>query len=137
MPGPFFILSGTLISQQELSVFAVAHGGHTTSDLALSNVMSQGTRHVWFGLSSQAELESEREGFKNRALEKLGRLPETCVTVEVSDGEGSSAWALEFSIMFLEKWRAVVDDFCGPLMTLSDLKNIRDTKQLYLSRRLR
>ena len=68
MSGPFLILASSLISRQELSAFAVANGGTTTSDITLNNVMSRGADHVWFGLSDQEELEAEKEKLKNGTL---------------------------------------------------------------------
>ena len=133
MPGPFFILSSVPISQEELSNFTCALKGVTTSDVTLSNVLSSGRRHVWFGLSSEAELESEKKKFENGALAYLGNRPETCITVEVSDEEGSSYWALEIAILILKTWKSVVDDFHGPMLTLSDLESLKASGRAFLS----
>lgn len=133
MPEPFFVLSGTPISEQDLSGFTHALKGRTRSTLALSNILSDGRKHVWFGLSQPSELELERQKFKNGALTKLGRLPEASITVEVSDEEGSSEWALRVAILMLKRWVAVVDDFYGPLLTLSDLRDSERSGRPFLT----
>jgi len=135
MPGPFFILSSVPITREELSAFTLKHKGKTTSDVTLNNVLSDSHRHVWFGLSSTTELESERDEFSNSALTKLGKMPEACITVEVSDQEGSSDWALEIAILILRQWNSVVDDFHGPMLELSDLYDIKTSGKSFLSRR--
>lgn len=133
MPGPFHILSTVPISEQDLSEFTRALKGTVTSDITLNNVLSDGRKHVWFSLSNTSALEEVREKFKNGALAKLGTLPEACITVEISDEEGNSRWALNIAILILEKWVSVVDDFNGPMLTLLDLKDLERSGRPFLS----
>ena len=134
MPGPFVIFTAARISDHELAEFTRSLHGTVTSDTALNNVLSNGRRHVWFSLNPLERLEDVRERFLNGALAKLGQLPESCITVEVSDEEGISRWALRIAILMLEKWKAVVDDFEGPMLTLSELKDLEDSGEPFLSR---
>ena len=98
MASPFLLFSSSLISCDELADFVVAHGGFTTSDVALNNRFSQQRKHAWFSVNSIHEGQDWRGDQNDLMHGKLGKPPQVYVTIEISDEPESEVLALETAI---------------------------------------
>jgi hypothetical protein len=133
MSANLILLTLDAIDDADFAAFLTAFGGVSHPGEVETGQVSRGRCHLWIFLSPQT-LAEILEVLADALVAKLGRLPLSCVVLELSRAQGTERLALEFSIAVAERWNAVPCDPKERLLTLDDMRRaLRDGESLGVS----